>query len=100
MCEDEKDKRQDLYIKARSYQGQLVARKSRMIKEGDFHVVRRIYYHAYQQTFKLLLLQVKGKKEDEGEVAGSPAKTEKDKSGDTVEEGEIRSSSKEKRRDR
>ena len=50
MCEDEKDKRQDLYIKARSYQGQLVARKSRMIKEGDFHVVRRIYYHAYQQT--------------------------------------------------
>ena len=46
------------------------------------------------------LLQVKGKKEDEGEVAGSPAKTEKDKSGDTVEEGEIRSSSKEKRRDR
>ena len=50
MCEDEKDKRQDLYIKARSYQGQLVARKSRMIKEGDFHVVRRIYYHACQQT--------------------------------------------------
>ena len=50
MCEDEKDKRQDLYIKARSYQGQLVARKSRMIKEGDFHVVRRITYHACQQT--------------------------------------------------
>ena len=101
VCEDEKDKRQDLYIKARSYQGQLVARKSRMIKEGDFHVVRRIYYHACQQTCKLtFLLQVKGKKEDEGEVAGSPAKTEKDKSGDTVEEGEIRSSSKEKRRDR
>ena len=50
VCEDEKDKRQDLYIKARSYQGQLVARKSRMIKEGDFHVVRRINYHACQQT--------------------------------------------------
>ena len=40
VCEDEKEKRQDLYIKARSYQGQLVARKSRMIKESDFHVVR------------------------------------------------------------
>ena len=39
VCEDEKEKRQDLYIKARSYQGQLVARKSRMIKESDFHVV-------------------------------------------------------------
>ena len=50
VCEDEKDKRQDLYIKARSYQGQLVARKSRMIKEGDFHVVRRITYHACQHT--------------------------------------------------
>ena len=50
VCEDEKDKRQDLYIKARSYQGQLVARKSRMIKEGDFHVVRRIYYHSCLQT--------------------------------------------------
>merc|ERR1712048_1550173 len=77
VCEDEKEKRQDLYIKARSYQGQLVARK---MKEGDFHVV-------------------KGKKEEEGEVASSPAKTDKDK-GDGVEEGEIRSSSKEKRRDR
>ena len=40
VCEDEKEKRQDLYIKARSYQGQLVARKSKMMKEGDFHVVR------------------------------------------------------------
>merc|ERR1712227_884099 len=81
VCEDEKEKRQDLYIKARSYQGQLVARKSKMMKEGDFHAV-------------------KGKKEEEGEVASSPAKTDKDKTGDGVEEGEIRSSSKEKRRDR
>ena len=40
-CEDEKDKRQDLYIKTRSYQEQLVARKSRMIKESDFHMVRK-----------------------------------------------------------
>ena len=39
VCEDEKDKRQDLYIKARSYQGQLGARKSKMMKESDFHVV-------------------------------------------------------------
>ena len=43
VCEDEKEKRQDLYIKARSYQGQLVARKSRMIKESDFHVVRQFF---------------------------------------------------------
>ena len=39
VCEDEKDKRQDLYIKARSYQGQLGARKAKMMKESDFHVV-------------------------------------------------------------
>merc|ERR1719347_554172 len=84
VCEDEKDKRQDLYIKARSYQGQLVSRKSRMVKEGEFH-------------------QLKGKKDEEGEVPSSPAKADKDKSdksGDGVEEGEIRSSSKEKKRDR
>ena len=43
VCEDEKEKRQDLYIKARSYQGQLVGRKSRMIKESDFHVVSYKY---------------------------------------------------------
>ena len=48
VCEDEKDKRQDLYIKTRSYQGQLVARKSRMIKESDFHVVRKKYNVKYQ----------------------------------------------------
>merc|ERR1719436_1249669 len=72
VCEEEKEKRQDLYIKARSYQGQLISRKSKMMKESDFHVV-------------------KGKKEEEGEVASSPAKTDKDK-GDGVEEGEIRSS--------
>merc|ERR1712126_670928 len=84
VCEDEKDKRQDLYIKARSYQGQLVSRKSRMVKEGEFHLL-------------------KGKKEEEGEVPSSPAKADKDKndkSGDGVEEGEIRSSSKEKKRER
>merc|ERR1712130_252355 len=40
VCEEEKEKRQDLYIKARSYQGQLVSRKSKMMKEGDFHVVK------------------------------------------------------------
>ena len=39
VCEDEKEKRQDLYIKARSYQGQLIARKSKMMKESEFHVV-------------------------------------------------------------
>merc|ERR1712212_1291818 len=74
------DKRQDLYIKARSYQGQLVARKAKMMKESDFHVV-------------------KGKKGEETEAASSPAKKEKEKAGEGVEEGEIRSSSgKEKRR--
>merc|ERR1711971_559254 len=40
VCEEEKEKRQDLYIKARSYQGQLVSRKAKMMKEGDFHVVK------------------------------------------------------------
>jgi len=80
VCEDEKDKRQDLYIKARSYQGQLGARKAKMMKESDFHVV-------------------KGKKGEETEAASSPAKKEKEKAGEGVEEGEIRSSSgKEKRR--
>merc|ERR1711872_1176496 len=54
------------------------------VEEGEFH-------------------QLKGKKEEEGEVPSSPAiadKDKRDKSGDGVEEGEIRSSSKEKRRDR
>ena len=45
VCEDEKEKRQDLYIKARSYQGQLVGRKSKMIKESDFHVVSKNIQH-------------------------------------------------------
>merc|ERR1712142_573771 len=80
VCEDEKDKRQDLYIKARSYQGQLGARKAKMMKESDFHVV-------------------KGKKGEEAEAASSPAKKEKGNAGEVVEEGEIMSSSgKEKRR--
>merc|ERR1712130_454729 len=69
VCEEEKEKRQDLYIKARSYQGQLVSRKSKMMKEGDFHVV-------------------KGKKE-ETSAAESPTK-EKAKEKDGVEEGEIK----------
>lgn len=30
VCEDEKEKRQDLYIKARSYQGQLVKNDQRV----------------------------------------------------------------------
>merc|ERR1712123_318022 len=63
VCEDEKDKRQDLYIKARSYQGQLGARKAK-----------------------------------ETEAVSSPAKKEREKGGEGVEEGEIRSSGKEKRR--
>jgi len=69
VCEEEKEKRQDLYIKARSYQGQLVSRKAKMMKEGDFHVV-------------------KGKKE---ETVESPTKEKvKEKEKDGVEEGEIK----------
>ena len=76
VCEEEKEKRQDLYIKARSYQGQLISRKQKMMKEGDFHVV-------------------KGQKKGE-EATASPAK---EKEG--VEEGEIKDrSSKEKRREK
>ena len=78
VCEEEKEKRQDLYIKARSYQGQLISRKQKMMKEGDFHVV-------------------KGQKKGE-ETTASPVK-EKEKEG--VEEGEIKDrSSKEKRREK
>ncbi|CAB3360322.1 Hypothetical predicted protein [Cloeon dipterum] len=36
---EEKDKRQDLYILATSYSGQLKARSSKMIHEKDFHLV-------------------------------------------------------------
>ena len=54
VCEDEKEKRQDLYIKARSYQGQLVGRKSRMIKESDFHVVRNNFKHSRIRLFQRL----------------------------------------------
>merc|ERR1719193_1536686 len=71
VCEEEKEKRQDLYIKARSYQGQLVSRKAKMMKEGDFHVV-------------------KGKKEEPA-AAESPTKEKtKEKEKDGVEEGEIK----------
>ena len=84
VCEEEKEKRQDLYIKARSYQGQLISRKQKMMKEGDFHVV-------------------KGQKKGE-EATASPAKEkerEKDKDKEGVEEGEIKDrSSKEKRREK
>merc|ERR1712002_1118859 len=56
------------------------ARKAKMMKESDFHVV-------------------KGKKGEESDASSSPAKKEKDKAGEGVEEGEIRSSNgKEKRR--
>merc|ERR1719187_2015047 len=55
VCEEEKEKRKDLYIKARSYQGQLQAKKSKMMKEAEFH-------------------QVKGKVKGEGkDRASSPA---------------------------
>jgi THO complex subunit 2 len=97
VCEDEKDKRQDLYIKARSYQGQLGARKSKMMKESDFHVVRLVLIQRH--FLNELLTKVKGKKGEESEAASSPAKKEKEKGGEGVEEGEIRSSGKEKRRD-
>jgi THO complex subunit 2 len=39
VCEEEKDKRKDLYIKARSYQGKLSLCKPRMMKEENFHLV-------------------------------------------------------------
>merc|ERR1711881_184968 len=38
VCADEKEQRKDLYIKATSYSGQLKARKSKMLKENEFHV--------------------------------------------------------------
>merc|ERR1711872_73237 len=73
VCEEEKEKRQDLYIKARSYQGQLGARKAKMMKESEFHIV-------------------KGKKGEDAEAASSSSKKEKEKGIEGVEEGEIRSS--------
>lgn len=36
---EEKDKRQDLYILATSYSGQLKAKSAKMIHEKDFHTV-------------------------------------------------------------
>ena len=63
VCEDEKDKRQDLYIKARSYQGQLGARKAKMMKESDFHVVSLVISLAWLVLIELFRLKVrKGKK--------------------------------------
>ena len=41
MCADEKEQRKDLYIKATSYSGQLKARKSKMLKESEFHVTKK-----------------------------------------------------------
>uniref|UniRef100_A0A0K2TBN1 THO complex subunit 2 n=1 Tax=Lepeophtheirus salmonis TaxID=72036 RepID=A0A0K2TBN1_LEPSM len=41
VCADEKEHRKDLYIKATSYSGQLKARKSSMLKEHEFHVVKK-----------------------------------------------------------
>ena len=71
VCEEEKEKRQDLYIKARSYQGQLVSRKAKMMKEGDFHVV-------------------KGKKEETSATESPTKEKAKEKEKDGVEEGEIK----------
>eukprot|EP00096_Caligus_rogercresseyi_P010937 TRINITY_DN413_c0_g2_i2.p1 TRINITY_DN413_c0_g2~~TRINITY_DN413_c0_g2_i2.p1 ORF type:complete len:747 (-),score=245.03 TRINITY_DN413_c0_g2_i2:223-2463(-) len=42
VCVDEKEQRKDLYIKATSYSGQLKARKSSMLKEHEFHVVKKV----------------------------------------------------------
>ena len=41
VCADEKEQRKDLYIKATSYSGQLKARKSKMLKENEFHVTKK-----------------------------------------------------------
>ena len=41
VCADEKEQRKDLYIKATSYSGQLKARKSKMLKESEFHVTKK-----------------------------------------------------------
>merc|ERR1719266_1905320 len=73
VCEEEKEKRKDLYIKARSYQGQLQAKKSKMMKEAEFH-------------------QVKGKVKGEGkDRASSPAaRPSPAKREESREEGEIK----------
>merc|ERR1719468_742983 len=39
VCNDEKESRKDLYIKAMSYSGQLKARKHMVMKEHEFHQI-------------------------------------------------------------
>merc|ERR1711953_485264 len=39
VCEEEKDSRKDLYIKAMSYSGQLKARKHLVMREHEFHQI-------------------------------------------------------------
>merc|ERR1712241_284277 len=39
VCNDEKESRKDLYIKAMSYSGQLRNRKNSVLKEHEFHQV-------------------------------------------------------------
>ena len=54
VCEEEKDKRKDLYIKARSYQGKLSLCKPRMMKEENFHLVStRTYFLTAGRTRQL-----------------------------------------------
>ena len=39
VCNDEKESRKDLYIKAMSYSGQLRNRKNSVLKEHEFHQI-------------------------------------------------------------
>merc|ERR1712203_870789 len=56
VCNDEKESRKDLYIKAMSYSGQLRNRKNSVLKEHEFH-------------------QISGKVEEETPAANNQKKT-------------------------
>merc|ERR1719468_911185 len=80
VCNEEKDQRADLYIKARSYQGKLSMNRARMVKEHEFHLMK---------SFK-----------PDPEEEKSKAKEDAKGKEDGKEEGEINEEKKEKKKDR
>jgi len=64
VCTEEKDKREDLYIKARSYQGKLSMNRHRMVREYDFHKMKNKPEEAKETKEK----SSKEESKEEGEI--------------------------------
>jgi len=91
VCEEEKEKRKDLYIKACSYRGKLQRCKGRMIKEQDFHIVKRSKNEKEEKEEEKAKEETKEKKKED-------RKSESRERGSKSKERERGSKSKERER--